>query len=577
MPVGREWTEQIVIKVGGANIDLELMDQLIEVLVDSSLSLPDMFIVHFNDTDNFRWMDSGPFEVGKEVEIQLPLDAENETTIKVIKGEITAIEPHFNREVAATLTVRGYDKAHRLTRGTKTRAYENVTDGDIVRQIASQNGLSPQVEDPGEVYDHVYQHNLTDLQFLTDRAQRIGYEVFVEENKLYFRKPQGARGQVELEWGVTLRSFKPRLSLWRQVNKVTVKGWDPNKKEEIRGEATSSTSSPKIGLGKTGPQATTTAFGAAEELVVRRPVQTQREADMLAKALLDEINAGFVEAEGVAVGNPNMKAGMKVKIKKVSSKFEGEYMVTAVRHIYTPSGYETFFSVQGARPQLMTDLIENQSVFNDQERFWGGVVVAVVNSINDPQNRGRVRVSYPWMDNTLKSGWARVAAVGAGNQRGLLWMPEVNDEVLVAFELGDFNRPYIIGSLWNGKDQPPIGWSEAVKGGKSEVRMIKTREGHIIKLVDGPGDKYIEIVDATQGTTIKLDANTKKLSIDSKDEISVSTNTNMKINTTGNMEIVSQGNVKINAMGNVEVRGTGNVDVNATGQLNLRGSIVNIN
>ncbi len=573
---GLQWTDQIAVKVGGSNLDHKWMDNLIEVVVDSSLHLPDMVIMHFNDTDNFDLMDSGPFEVGKEIEVQLPQDETSSTTIKVFKGEITAIEPNFGREIAATLTVRGYSKGHRLNRNTNIKVYKDMTDGDMVKKIAGEHGLSPKVEDPGQKYDYVYQHSQTDMEFLLQRAQRVGYEVFVEDNDLYFRKPKGARGSATLEWGKELRAFKPRMTVWRQVSAVKVRGWDPEKKKEIIGQASSTEASPKVDMGK-GAQAASKIPGKTEEIIVRRPVYTQREADLLAQALLDEINAGFIEADGVAVGNPNLKAGVKVTINKISKKFSGQYVISAARHIYSPEGYETEFTVQGVRPRLMTDLIESQSEFSDTDRFWNGVVPAIVDNINDPQNKGRVELRYPWLDDTQKTGWARVATIGAGNNRGFLWMPEVGDEVLVAFEHGDFNRPYIIGTLWNGKDKPPEDWGTAVKSNKSEVRMMKSREGHVIKMVDGPSEQYIEIVDAQKGTTIKLDAKTNKLSIESKDEISVKTSTSMKVTTSSNMDIDSTGNITINSKGNVKVSGMGNVEVTATGPLTLKGAVVNIN
>lgn len=576
MPIGLELTEQIRIKVGGADIDPSIMDKLIEVVVDSSLYLPDMFIIHLTDTDNFDVADNGPFDIGKEVEIELPKPDQTSTTIKTFKGEITALEPSFNGDVGATFTVRGYTKGHRLSRGTKIRVFNDVTDSDIVNKIAGENGLSAQTESTSEVYKHVYQHNQTDMEFLSERAQRIGFEVYVEDTKLYFQKPKGSRGSAELTWGTDLRSFNPRMSTHRQVSKVIVLGWDPQQKKQLRGEASSSESAPKIGYGKNGIQ-TSSTFGSAQEYVTRRLVNTQREAETLAKALLDEINSGFVEADGVTIGNPDLKAGMKVKIKKVSKKFEGEYVVTAARHVYKLDGYETQFSVQGARPLLMTDFIKSQSVFSDQDRFFNGVVPALVVNINDPDNKGRVEVKFPWLDDNLKSAWARVATIGAGNQRGILWLPEVNDEVLIAFEHGDFNRPFIIGSLWNGKDNPPEAWNQAVQSGKSEIRTIKTREGHTIKFVDGPSDKYIEIVDSAKGTTIKLDANTNKLSINSKDEISIETQTNLKIRTSGNSEINSTGNVNIKGTSKVSVEGTGGVDINASGVVTIKGATVNIN
>ena len=576
MPIGLELTEQIRIKVGGADIDPSIMDKIIEVVVDSSLHLPDMCIIHLTDTDNFDVADKGPFDIGKELEIELPKAGETATTVKTFKGEITALEPSFNADVGATFTIRAYTKGHRLTRGTKMRVFNDVSDSDIVNKIAGENGLSAQVQAPGEVYKHVYQHNMTDMEFLSERAQRIGHEVYVEDSKLVFQPPKGGRGQANMEWGADLRSFHPRMSTHRQVGKVIVLGWDPQQKKQIRGEASSSDSAPKIGYGKNGIQSSST-FGNSQEYVTRRLVGTQREAEILAKALLDEINAGFIEADGMTIGNPDLKAGMKVKIDKVSKKFAGEYMTTAVRHVYKLDGYETQFSVQGARPQLMTDLIHNQSVFNDQDRFFNGVVPAIVTNINDPENRGRVKVKFPWMDEKLESTWARIATIGAGKDRGILWLPEVDDEVLIAFEHGDFNRPYLIGSLWNGKDTPPDPWTKASQNGKSEFRTFKTRVGHTIRFVDGPSDKYIEIVDSAQGTTIKLDANTNKLSINSKDEISIETNTNLKIKTSGNSEVNSSGNVNIKGNGKVSIDGSGGVDINSSGIVNIKGSMVNIN
>ncbi len=580
------WVEKIIIKVGGSPIPHDVMRKVLEVTVESSLYLPDMVIIHLVDTDNFDITDGSLFNIGKDIEVFLQQHEESDRTVSVFKGEITAIEPSFGDNLHAVLTIRGYDRSHRMNWGTKTQVFVNVTDGDIVKKIAQPYGLSMQVEDPGQVYKHVYQHNLTDMQFLHERAQRNGYEVFVDNNTLYFRKPRSGPGQVELEWGDTLRSFRPRLSLAQQVSKVVVKGWNPDDKQPVTGLATSSDSAPKVPATDTGGRAGQQAFGAnAQELVVRRPVYNQSEAQTLAKALLDEINAGLIEADGVAIGNPKLKSGTKVKVTKVSQKFEGEYIVTAARHAYTPEGYETHFTVQGTRPRLMSDLIENQSIFSDQHQFWGGVVPALVKNINDKENKGRVEVSYPWMDDTLKSGWARVATLGAGKGRGFLWMPEVNDEVLVAFENGDFNRPYIVGSLWNGKDEPPESWTDAVQGNKSQRRTLKSREGHIIRMVDGPSDKYIEIIDSAQGTTIKLDANARTLSIDSKDAITIKTSTNLKIDTTGNIDIKSQGNTNITATGNLKVSGTGTVevsagatlDVKANGPVTLKGAIVNIN
>jgi uncharacterized protein involved in type VI secretion and phage assembly len=105
-----------------------------------------------------------------------------------------------------------------------------------------------------------------------------------------------------------------------------------------------------------------------------------------------------------------------------------------------------------------------------------GVVVGLVTNVNDPEKLGRIRVAFPWLDASYESEWIRIATMMAGSGRGSFFMPEVNDEVLLAFEHGDSRFPYVIGFLWNGKDKPP---TEHVRD-----RMLKSKNGHTIRFLD---------------------------------------------------------------------------------------------
>jgi phage protein D/phage baseplate assembly protein gpV len=547
--------DQVAVVIDGANLATEkrhLMDALIEVEVDSSLYLPDMAVLTFRD-EELRWMNDELFKPGATLEISL--SREEAAPERVFVGEVTAIEPRFERNTTARLILRAYDKTHRLTRSTKSRVYVQVTDSDMVQQIAREAGLRAQVEATSEVYDHVFQHNQTDLEFLQARADRIGYELYSDNQTLFFRQSRHVIQQstpVELDWGKSLQSFSPRLTLMGQVSKVTVKGWDAQNKREIVGEATSTDTAPDIRVGGQGTQVVRQTFDAAHHLIVRRPVHSQGEADAVAQAILDEINAGFVEAEGVAVGNPKLIAGQSVTISSLGQRFSGTYMLTASTHLYTTAlGYETRFRVEGARPRLMADLLGSER----QQSVWNGVVPAIVTNNRDEQNMGRVKVKFPWLDTSLESDWARVAAVGAGNSMGLWWLPEVNDEVLVAFEHGDFNHPYVVGSLWNGKDAPPETTTNTVKGGKVQTRMLRTRAGHTIRLSDDDGEQVIEIFDAADATHIKLDAKARTLEIISKGDVTLKTSTNLKIDATSSIEMKANASIKIEAQGELTLKG----------------------
>lgn len=144
----------------------------------------------------------------------------------------------------------------------------------------------------------------------------------------------------------------------------------------------------------------------------------------------------------------------------------------------------------------------------EQESKVYGVVVAIVKDIKDPQNLGRVKVDFPWLGEeadavSIESGedrahsfWARIATLMAGNGRGTYFIPEVGDEVLVAFEHGDMDRPIVLGGLWNGDDAPP---EEMDADGKNHLRSIRTRSGHILSFDDNSEEQKAKITIQSQG------------------------------------------------------------------------------
>lgn len=136
---------------------------------------------------------------------------------------------------------------------------------------------------------------------------------------------------------------------------------------------------------------------------------------------------------------------------------------------------------------------------------YPGVVTGIVKNVNDPEGQGRIELQFPWLSEAQRSSWAPVASLLAGKERGAFFMPEVEDEVLVAFEHGDFDHPFIVGFLWNGVDMPPE------KTNKN--RVIKTPGGHQLRFEDTDGAKkiiiksagehVIEIDDTAQTITLK--------------------------------------------------------------------------
>lgn len=119
-----------------------------------------------------------------------------------------------------------------------------------------------------------------------------------------------------------------------------------------------------------------------------------------------------------------------------------------------------------------------------------GAVIGVVTNNTDPQNWGRVKVKFPWLSNDIESNWARMVQFYAGPDRGAYYLPEVGDEVLVMFEDGDPNMPYVVGSLWNGKDKIP---GPGNTDGKNNTKMFQSRSGHKFIFDDTQGAEKITL------------------------------------------------------------------------------------
>ena len=201
----------------------------------------------------------------------------------------------------------------------------------------------------------------------------------------------------------------------------------------------------------------------------------------------------------------------------------------------------------------------------DGDGQFYGVVVGVVTNNRDPDSMHRVKVHFPWLDRDHESNWARVVAPMAGNDRGGYFLPEVDDEVLVAFEHGSLEHPYVMGSLWNGKDKAP----ENNNDGKNDNRAIKSRSGHVVRLCDSSGGEKIEVIDKTGNNKIVISSSDNKITIEAQGDIEITSQT-------GKVKITAIG-VEITSTTDVEITAQTSIDASATGQVNISGALVNIN
>jgi uncharacterized protein involved in type VI secretion and phage assembly len=215
------------------------------------------------------------------------------------------------------------------------------------------------------------------------------------------------------------------------------------------------------------------------------------------------------------------------------------------------------------------DILTDEDQEEARTRRINGVVVGIVTNNQDPDGMGRVKLEFPWLSDSNESYWARIATLMAGQDRGSFFLPEVGDEVLVAFEHGDINHPYVVGALWNGVDTPP----ETNSDGENNIRKMRSRSGHQITfddtsnqekveiltngghqivLDDSSGQEKLEIIDKTGSNSIKIDSVQNSIAIESALKLSIEAPM-------------------------IEIKSSGTMTIQASATLTIKGALVQIN
>ena len=558
------------VKVGlaasGMDLAPELLSHVEQVVVDEDLHRPAMFAITLSDARKDVLSRVG-MQPGVEVEISASgTGAEDERPL--LTGDVVAVECEYDG-LGARVVVRGYARSHRLHRARQTRVFRDVTDSDIVKQVAQEVRLDlGDIEATSEVHPHITQANVSDWEFLTDRARAAGLDLTVVEGKLHLARrtassaapPDIGEDARHLVFGFNLDSFHGRLSGAGQVPEIEVRGWDEDRKVAVAATVRGGTEAAEVD--GTNPTELAGTFSAPTFIDATSPARSDREAEASAKALAERIGSGFAEAEGVARGNTALRAGAAVRVSGVSKEFNGTYVLTRVRHVISSRGYRTHFTVSGRHDRSLLGLVAGNGSGNGNGHGDGlagkrasGFVRGLVSDIQDPDLLGRVKVKFPWLDETYSSAWAPVMQLGAGPQSGTLFLPAVDDEVLVGFEHGRVDRPIVIGGLFNKTDMPPEHGS-FLKDGAVNGRGIWSRKGHVVTLHDGEdvsgiilravGDNGESLV------SIGLNAKERKLVVTSDDAI------------------------EVEALGDVSIRGR-NIAIEADAELVLKGATIKLN
>jgi uncharacterized protein len=358
----------------------QVVNDVISVSYTDSISEIDSFEMTVNNWDSgtgpgpgrFKYSDGDTFLPWQDVELWMGYYRKGkDERRRMLVGEIVTMTPNFPASGSSTLSIRGLNLLHRFRIEQKTATFINKKDSEIARSLVEEIAgklasavprLKLQV-DAAEIERNLKKEKPIPtlemkeypINFLLERAKKIGYEISLEEQAtgkqrtvtFHYRPPNYVdRPTYRLDWGKMLVGFQPSFQTANQADAVIVRAWDPTTKKKIEAKVTRAD---LLAEGVLNPEdelkTKKTPLTRRTELVTSHTIQTQEEAELEARKRLRQIAQGIVEGKGKTVGLPDLRAGCKVEIGGLG-RFAGTYVVTGTTHTIGDGGYTTDFSAR---------------------------------------------------------------------------------------------------------------------------------------------------------------------------------------------------------------------------------------
>ncbi|WP_420111887.1 phage baseplate assembly protein V [Pseudactinotalea sp.] len=510
---------QLAISIDRTPLGIADQERLLEVRVDLGVRTIGQARLTFVDRRGDGDLATRLLIIDKEVTI-----SSVEPSAVVMTGTITAIEMDADRS-GTTVTAVVQDDARKLARSRGIVAYEDQSYSDLITKLIKDCGFKADVPRLPERFPWLLQAD-TVLGLIDEVAGRFGLDWAAHRDTLALwsvsrTAPWASRQTLTL--ATELLTFSVR-QVDHEPRSFTVRGWDSSGRRPAI--ATAQVRSTRDGF---APREGNNGDVLASNQVSATSEEVKAVAEGLAAA------AGRVSGRGSAIFLPQLRPGGEVEIHGAGSA-DGLYYVREVTHRTDASSLRTEFVVGDRAPVQLSDPWRSPPRLSSLRRH--GVTIGIVDNVNDPEELGRVRVSLAGMAEHTSSAWARVLSLGAGKGHGLVMLPEVDDEVLVAFEDDDVRRPVVLGGLFGAKTQ--VAGPAPVDSGRVESRHLMSRNGHRVAIADGGANgEFVQMALAGDAKRVHLGKDGTEIAAD---------NTPLKISSGGaSISFDGNGNITISA------------------------------
>lgn len=286
-------------------------------------------------------------DFGKTIAVTI---GEGERKAQIFKGRISALEAHYSKFQTPDIVILAEDRLQDMRMTRRTRTFDNVSDADVIREIARGHSLAADIDIAGPVHKVLAQVNQSDLAFIRDRARAIDAEIWIEDNTLRMQKRKNRRREdISLTYQQGLMEFSVIADLASQRTSFFVTGWDVSGKSGIKSESSESALADELKGKKSGARILESAFGERKELVSHLSPSSSDEARTLSDSYFCRNARRFLTGHGTADCDGRIRVGVHLELKGLGELFNGEYYVTQVSHTFDLKiGCRTHFEVERA-------------------------------------------------------------------------------------------------------------------------------------------------------------------------------------------------------------------------------------
>jgi Rhs element Vgr protein len=558
--------------------ELSQEHHVLSVVVTRTLNRVPFAQVVLQDGDvaaaDFRLSNEQFFAPGCELEIRAGYHSEEET---LFKGLVLRHAIRARRGANNTLTVECRDKAVKATVGRKSAIYQDSTDSTILSDLLGRCGVTAQVESTSITHMQMVQADVSDWDFILERAEANGLVVRIEDGTVSVEKPDTSGSPVnQLIFGQSLFEVEAETDARHQLEGAKGEAWDPSGQElrSTEGEEPSFTSpgnlsaSELAGIMGQGPEALRHGGRLAEE-----------ELKAWASARLLRSRMALVRGRAKCQGDARIKPGVMVELKGVGDRFSGNVYVTGVRHQITTDNWETDLQF-GLSPERYreTQAVEAPLAAGLVAPLHGLQVGVVTALQDDPDGEERIQVRLPIVSAEAPGVWARLALMDAGENRGSIFRPDVGDEVVVGFINQDPRDAVVLGMLHSSAKASPLPASDDnhEKGfiTRSDMRVLFDDDKKVMTL-STPGGNKLVLSDDEQGILLE-DQSGNKIKL-SSDGITIESAGALNLKTSSGDVSMEGVNVKLKASAQLKAEGSAGAEVSTSAIAVLKGSLVQIN